>query len=466
MNPKTPSQVLDELARQSLPADLDLTPQIMTKVQSKKGVAMQPRLKMLVTTLVVVLGLAAGLVNVPAVRAALQQWLGYLPGFGLVQTDQLRQLAEPVSLTQGEFTLTVEQALLNNEKIVINYRIEGLDDQFLDENHLCPGPENAPLLRDPAGRALELRGSGTSHGGGVYTGEVTYLPLAEPLEAATLTINCVTYAAPEQVPQQWEVALRFVEVPPAALTVVPVLEAPATLEPTAALPSGLTLATLIPTADGYIFTGTIQVIPPAGYTVDLNGAYLEDVTFTDANGQVLQFGLPPEDVLNTALQAVLPENTYSWACQVYGEQIQWPLTMTVNSVPAYGPPLPQAEFQIDVGAEPQPDQRWQLDREVQLGSKTIRIVSLQYVQNFHGMSGYLFETLDDNTLAFSLDLQGYQDQRRGGGGSGAPDENGLMLRLLGYAEPVPAGLLTVLVNGQEIIALPGPWQVTWQAPAP
>ena len=99
MNPKTTSQVLDDLARESVPVDLDLTPHIMAQVQKRKGVTMQPRIKVLVTIVLAVLVLAVGLANVPAVAAALQRWFGYIPGFGLVHDNQLRQLAEPVSVS-------------------------------------------------------------------------------------------------------------------------------------------------------------------------------------------------------------------------------------------------------------------------------------------------------------------------------------------------------------------------------
>jgi hypothetical protein len=478
MNKKTYSQVLEDVARDNLPVGLDLTPQIMARVQKRKGTSMQPRMKVLVTISVVLLVLAVVLMNAPAVAAAIQRWFGYIPGFGLVHDNQLRQLAEPVSVSQGAFTLTVEKALLNNEKVVINYRLDGITAQLLDEKQLCLGSVSAPVLRLSNGRNLDLRANSTSHGGGAYTGELTYLSPPMAIDAAALIIHCVDNTALDKVPQNWEVPLRFVTASP-ALTVAPVLEAPATLEPTAVanvaspltattLPvvfqDGLVLKNVIPNSAGYILSGTILVIPPEGYTVEQSDGYLEDVTITDASGQVLQVGIAPDDVVNSILQQALPENTYGWACQVYSEQLQWPLTMTVHSVAARGPQLPQAEFQIDVGPNPKVDQVWELDRNVSLGTKTVQIVSLQRVKDFHGLSGYLFKAMDDPTVAFSFDLQGYQGRRQGGGGSGSPDENNMLLRLLSYAEPVPDGLLTVLISGYELVKLPGPWQVTWQAP--
>jgi hypothetical protein len=469
MNKKTCPQVLDDVAHDGLHAGSDLTPQIMAHVQKGKGVTMQPRTKVFVTVIMTVLVLAVLLANVPGVAAAIQRWFGYIPGFGLVDDNQIRELAEPVSLSQGDITLKVEKAILSDEKVVIGYRLLGVDDSRLDENNFCPGQENAPELRLPDGRNLELRGYGTSHGGGSYTAEITYLALPVKMEEATLIIKCMTYTSPELVPQAWEIPLRFVAASSASLTVVPVLEGPATVAPvnapTVASREGLVLNNIIPTQTGYILSGTITFVPPPGYTLDEYDGYLEDAALTDANGQVLQYGLPPAEV-SIPDPSTLPENTHPWAAEVYGENIQWPLTMTVNSLAARGQSYPQAEFQFDTGADPQPDQVWEVNQEIPLGPKTLHIISIKRIDGqYGGLKGYEFTYVYDPTLAFGLDLKGHENERMGGGGSGSPSETGTMTGVLGYRDPVPSGLLTVLVNGEELAQLPGPWQVTWEIPA-
>jgi hypothetical protein len=479
MNKKTYSQILDDVARDGSLADLDLTPPIMAHVQKGKGVSMQPRIKVLVTTIVIVFVLAVLLVNVPAVAAAIQRWFGYIPGFGLVHNDQIRELVEPVSIIQGDITLIVEKAILSDEKVVISYRMLGIDDSRLDEKNFCPGQENAPVLRLPDGRDLELRGIGTSHGGGSYTGEITYLALPVKMEDATLVIKCMAYTSPEQVPQAWEIPLRFAAASSASLTVVPVLEAPATVAPadipttaaastvtvsTAAFLEGLALKNVIPTQTGYILSGTITFVPPQGFTIDEYDGFLEDASITDSGGQTLQYGLAPGDI-SLPDSSTLPENTYAWACEVYGENIQWPLTMTVKSLAARGQRYPQAEFQFDTGPNPKPGQIWEVNQDVSLGPKTVHIVSIKRIDGqYGGLKGYEFTYAYDPTLAFGLDLKGHEMERMGGGGSGSPSETGTITGVLAYRDPVPSGLLTVLVNGEELAQLPGPWRVTWQAP--
>jgi hypothetical protein len=468
MNKKTYSQVLNDVAQDSVPADLDLAPQIIARVQKGKSVAMPFRIKVLVILLV----LAVILVAAPAMAASIQHWFGYVPGFGLVRNGQLRELAEPVSITQSGFTLRVDTAILSSEKTLVTYSLDGITADMLAEPG-CFDANSAPAMRLPDGSKLELKGLVRSD---THNEEVTFASMPADINQATLIINCIGFVAPEKAPQHWEVPLRFAAASP-ALTIVPMLNVPATVGPTVvatvessltpmAQPDvfrdGLMVKSVIPIQDGYIFSGMIMVVPPAGYTVVENyGGHLEDVTVTDASGQVLAFDTAPDDFINSMLPSALPEDTYFWAGQVYGKNIQWPLTMTVHSVTARGPLLPQAEFRLDVGPNPKADQVWNINQEVSLGTKTIRIASVRRFKGVHGQSGYEFTPVFDPTLDFWPEIKGYQST----GGGGSLNDDGTYTRMLAYPEPVPAGELTVLVNGNELVQLPGPWQVTWQAPA-
>ena len=474
MNKKPSFQILEDLAREDLRTDLNLTPQIIARVQKGKGAKMKPRIKLLVSVFVILLVLVIVLVNVPTVLAAIQRWFGYVPGFGLVHEGSLRELAEPASLTQGNVTLRVDQALLSDEKTQISYTLLGAGDGLtLNEEFLCAGEQNRPQLRLPDGRELELQGNGLQVDLPSYVGEITYAAMPGEVNSATLIINCLERSLPERVPQHWEIALSFAPAS-AALTVAPLLEAPPTLEATVpatlsgsgptAQPvvsrDGLVLKNMVKTADGVILSGTITLVPPPGYTVDELGGYLEDVSITDASGQNLQFGIAPDDFI-ASIQAALPENTYAWAAQVYAESIHWPLTMTVHSLAARGPNYPQAQFVLDVGPAPQANQVWKLDLDVPLGDKTAHVVSVRRVQGEHGLNGYEFTLRSDPGFYFSPEIQGHQTM--GGGGSGTV-ENGVYTCLLAYGDPLPSGKLTILLNGFELTRLPGPWQVTWQEP--
>jgi hypothetical protein len=469
MNEKTYSQVLNDVAQDSVPAGLDLAPKIIARVQKGKSGTMQPRIKVFGILLVLVMFL----MTTTVVAAAIQHWFGYVPGFGLVRNGQLRKLAEPVSITQNGFSLRVDEAILSSEKTVVSYSMAGITADMQAEPGGCRGENSAPVIRLSDGSKLELKGLLSSN---TYNVEATFTAMPADVNEAALIINCIDYVSQEQVPQLWEVPLRFVAASP-ELTVVPVLDAPVTGWPTVVATvesplsatvqpvvsrGGLILKNAIPIQSGYILSGTIIVVPPVSYTVVENyGGYLDDIFITDASGQALTVDMAPDDFINSTLPSALPENTYGWACQVNGKNIQWPLTMTVHSLEARGSLLPEFEFQLNVGSDPKADQVWKLDQDVLLGAKTAHIVSVRRLKGEHGISGYEFTLVFDPRLDFWPEIEGYQ---RMGGGGGPLNEDGTYTRVLGYPEPVPAGVLTVLVNGNELIQLPGPWQATWQAP--
>ena len=57
MNVKSYSQILDAIGAERIPADLDLTPKILVKIQHGKGIRMQPRTKLVTIVLIVLLAL-------------------------------------------------------------------------------------------------------------------------------------------------------------------------------------------------------------------------------------------------------------------------------------------------------------------------------------------------------------------------------------------------------------------------
>ncbi|RPJ22692.1 MAG: hypothetical protein EHM33_22875, partial [Chloroflexi bacterium] len=108
MNRKPYSQILDSIARDHVAEHTDLAAPILARIQKGKGATMQPRTKFFVTAILVLFVLMIVLANVPAVRAAIQRWFGYVPNVGLVGAGEMRVLAEPVSVTRDGITLTVE----------------------------------------------------------------------------------------------------------------------------------------------------------------------------------------------------------------------------------------------------------------------------------------------------------------------------------------------------------------------
>src|SRR5512133_2328996 len=98
MNKQTSNQLLDELARESLGQDINLSSDLMIKVRKEKIKSMKKRT--LITSLAAVVVVVAILASVPSVVQAIQRLLGYIPGVGLVeQSTPLRILEEPVEIS-------------------------------------------------------------------------------------------------------------------------------------------------------------------------------------------------------------------------------------------------------------------------------------------------------------------------------------------------------------------------------
>lgn len=458
MKQKSYREILDSIASDSLKERANLWPQIAAQLE-RKSIMTTLRTRPLMAIVLVLFTLLA----LTGAAYAIGISLGYVPGLGVVdQNVPLRELAEPVSITQDGFTLRVDKAILSSEKTMVMYSLDGITADMQSSSPGCDGENFAPVMRLPGGSKLELelRGSFNSNS----QSEVIFAPMPADVNDATLIINCINYASPEQVPQYWEVPLQFVTASP-ALTIAPVLDASATNESSltnTAPQDGLMLNNVVPFQDGYIFSGTIKVTPPTGYKAEINYGddFLEDITITDANGQALSVSEAPADFTNSMLQSAPPENANYWDCQVHGKNIQWPLTITIHSLRARGPLLPQAEFQINVGSDPKADQVWKLNQDVSLGAKIGRIVSVRRVDggDYGGLPGYEFTLTYDPTLDFWPEIKGYQPM----GGGGRLNDDGTYIRTLLYRDTVPTGTLTVIVNGYELIQLPGPWQVTWQ----
>ena len=149
--------------------------------------------------------------------------------------------------------------------------------------------------------------------------------------------------------------------------------------------------------------------------------------------------------------------------QINATNIAWPLTITVNSIPAVTEPYAVSTFQVDVGENPQPGQEWVIEKDVPLGPKMVHVVSIKRVQNDFGMNGYEITFIYDSSLDFSFDIAG--GVANGGGGQGG-GVNGDPIRIVrSFMEKVPTGVLSVQLKRPGVSKfIQGPWQVILSEP--
>src|SRR5574338_1665258 len=84
MNPKDTTRVLQAVAREHVPADVNLMPGILAEVEKGNRSKMKLGTKLVLVFGLVTLVLAVVLVSVPGAASAMRRLLGYIPDVGIV----------------------------------------------------------------------------------------------------------------------------------------------------------------------------------------------------------------------------------------------------------------------------------------------------------------------------------------------------------------------------------------------
>ena len=144
MNQKTKSKVLDDVAQQYHPKEIDLSSRILSKAHREKVNTM--KIKFALTAVTSIVCVIAVLFAIPTTAAAMKRIFWFIPGIGLVNdTEPLRVLQKPVEIEREGTTVTVLQGVIDSENTTIIYQVENLPDfqysiesQISDVCHLLP----------------------------------------------------------------------------------------------------------------------------------------------------------------------------------------------------------------------------------------------------------------------------------------------------------------------------------------
>jgi Tol biopolymer transport system component len=478
MNRKPYSQILDSIARDHMAENTDLAARILVRIQKGKGATMQPRVKMFVTAVLVLLVLMIALASVPAVRAAIQRWFGYVPDVGLVSAGQIRVLAEPVSVTRDGITLTVEQVVVDSEHTTVNYKVEGLAGDIIDYTQL---PQN-PLLNPPdCGQDaflrlpkadLSLTGQDGSSSGGGYEHRSIYPAIAAEINEVTFVMPCVRFTLVGKAPENWELSLHLIPAPP-EMTVFPVIEISTPVEVTstaAPLQSGgevsaeaisMVLDRAVQMDDGYLLYATLHWENTKFYSVDVYDNMT--VHLLGPDGQEIPFVFDYDALSDVEWQ----QGQKTLAIKTAPIQVAGPLTLVLDSVVVDTPV--DGRFTFDPGPDPVPGQEWPLDQLVDVGNgHSLRVLRATYpappMEGWPMKPGLTFEMESDTGISNALVSDadpGHQMNGAGGGGGGSGP--GPFNAGFNYAEDFPEGPLTIQVNSIQI-SLPGHWEAQWTPP--
>jgi hypothetical protein len=450
--------VLEDSVRGHVPDDLDLFPRISAQLEMRdRSRTLRARPAIVVAAALVALGLLSGVVY------ALGRSLGYIPGVGIVeQTVGLRVLAEPVSVERDGITLTVTQALISSEKTIVTFQVEGIPESALArdprEGETPPptcGPSDNLIL--PDGSLLSptsAQGEGWQLG---YRFRETYDPLPDDVNQVTLGVSCLLGTSPGKAPENWRILLAFIPAPP-DITVLPVVEVTASPSPTLAAgtqstgtpaASAITIERTIELDDGYVLIGSFHAITTGDGIV--TSPYATFLRITDSDGNEVRY----ENTVDIDLPRG-DEHTLPWAYEIRGKDLNWPLTITVDSMNATLKDV-QASFEFDTGPTPQPGQQWTLDQDLQLGGYVVRALTASRTP-----TGYAFAFQSEGGITgLGVDIRSADEYVSPAGGGGGGGGNGSLGASVAYAGQIPEGKLTVVISN-VMIRVPGPWSILWE----
>lgn len=448
MNTKDTARVLQAVAREHVPADINLLPDILAEVEKGNRSKMKLGTKLVLAFGLFTLVIAVVLISVPGAANAMRRLLGYIPGVGIVeQSAPIRVLAEPVSLTREGVTVSVNRAILTADRTQIDYGVSGVPLSAYPQGESVSGCIEREYLRLPDGTKIEVEA-----------------PTPADVNEATFVLPCIFNTLPGTVPTDWELTLRFIPAPP-DLKVMPVIDVTPTAQeipterltliekedtvtPSPAQAVTIAVQKVIETGDDYILIGAVRPQLGNNQSIAVTGAPV----IHDAAGSKVAYTFPQD--INEYQILDLGKGDQSFSFQIKAAGIAFPLTIEIpGKIITPADPDATAELTFDAGPNPQPGQEWTLNQEIELAGHTLTLVSIT-ADSPNGY-GFRFETNRD-IASLSVQIDGYTPIGGGGGG----DYQGMINQSLAFAEQ-PKGNLKIVFSRLMLASETQFWQGRW-----
>lgn len=410
------------------------------------------------------------------VMAQVQRWLGYVPGIGFVEAGEgLRVLQTPVNQERDGVTVTVEQVVADADRTTVVYTVEGLGLQHRPEGEAGTNCTASPLLRAADGKELFLNGGQGNGWPSGFRAQLVFPPLPNQENAVTLVIPCLENTRPGAAPEDWEIHLTLQPAPEnfQALPVFEIGTTPAAThepDPTADLPAGRTtpaaahgvhfqVERLVELEDGYLVQGSLDW---HNTEFGLAGFSAYELQVRDAAGQAVPVE-PADDASGELKGDPYMEKRQTWRVRTASKQYSSPLTLTLPSLT-----IDQAinlSFELDLGANPQPGQTWELDQVLEVEGREVTVEAVSLVSSPDGRAGTYgldFTLYADPDQLLSVSLWDPDNQSARIVSSGGFDGQGIIRQSFNY-DYLPTGLHLIQIT-QAAYPLPGPWTVSVDLP--
>lgn len=347
------------------------------------------------------------------VWAQIQQWFGYVPGVGLVDSNvQIMMLETPQQVEQEGVLLEIDQGIFSPEKSIIQYsffNVPGPD--FHPDMQLVQCSEGAYLETADGNRYVEIQ-----------LGEFEGLPAG--IESATLVFPCIPNTLLGSAPENWRVSLHLVPAPADTLAnltldVVPVVPieqaaqptelaadpesqepetqpatAPVSAEP---VPEGIQVKAAIPSGDSIILIGNYAIPPEVN-----EGAWLfeGEIELKDSLGNSIGTRVPEDN--QSLVNSLGGDPSQNWAVQFKPASHQLPLQLEQSLIMTQPLPESSVEYGINLPEDLDSWHRITLDQDLQIGGHTLHLVSLGLN---HDPDNTAWLILDKGPEVFDIRLQ-------------------------------------------------------------
>lgn len=450
MNKHTSNQLLDELARESLGQDINLSSDLMIKIRKEKIKTMKKRT--IITALAVVAVVIAMLASVPGVVQAVKNLLGFMPGVGLVeQGTSLRILKEAVETTFEETKITVSQAVTDSDHLRLFYQVEGIpavDTANAQQSDIC---QHLPQLKLADGTLWEAKTISGNFWGSGYSRQLEFAALPVDENSAVLVLPCLEGSLSTDGINNIEIPLNFVSAP-ADLKVYPIVELPT---PTAvAMPQKVgSIAEHISLIENKYIQADGQLILMGSLSSDspefsLSLVEIQDVHLVDSAGQNVVIS---EDDTLTDPAADRTSQSLPLTYKTAGPFAAGKASLVIDQM--WIKRSSDVSFSFDPGADPKPGQSWMLNKSLEVDGRTVLITDVTMNMDGEGLM-FDYQTTDGVTNVVLSDL----DHPMLGGGGGESNTG------FTYRDGFPAGVIKItLTSYDELVS--GPWETTINLPA-
>ncbi len=349
------------------------------------------RRPMLVGAMGVLLALviAVAIIGPQRVLAEMQRLFSYLPGYGFVQSEQVRVLAAPVEVRQGDVTLRIVNVISDGRLTTVQFTVTGLKPDIVD---LPANSTDRTYLVLPDGTRWTENGTSVKSGMGELQAVLEYPPLPAGVDQVTLVMSRLPTLPAGYAPENWSIPLVLTEASSAPVTqrtgtLPAVLVLPYAPQNATASDQGVTVSVL-QVAQGEKELGIqVQFTWQDPAWKRLFGAL---GTLKDENGQQLQWAYSPGPDLTIGDKTTegpgLFIRSYRFAIPpVPVKKYIFTFDQVWFDVEA------DSSFTFDLGSSPQPGQKWDFSTtpgmELNVAGIPVKILSAEYIGEVPGYFG-------------------------------------------------------------------------------